>query len=51
MARFTIAHGERATADQLSVNQVLLTCAEAIEAGSAVGRPDLVRLVIASQGA
>ena len=51
LARFTIARGERATAEQLSVNQVLLTCAEAIEAATVDGRPNLVRLVISSQGA
>lgn len=49
LSRFIIARGEKATADLLSVNQVLLTCAEAVEAGSADGRPDLDRLVLASR--
>ncbi|MEP2388408.1 hypothetical protein, partial [Hyphomonas sp.] len=41
LARLTIPRGERAFADQLTVNQVLLTCAGAVEAGSAEDSPNL----------
>lgn len=50
LERFVIARGERATADLLTLNQVLVTCAEAIEAGSSNERPDLLGLVIAAKG-
>ena len=51
LARFTIARGERASADQLAVSQVLLTCAGAVEAGSAEDRPNLAQTMIAAQNA
>lgn len=50
LERFVIARGELASADQLSLTQVLLTCAAAVEAGSREDRPDLGRVLLASQG-
>ena len=48
LARFVIARGERASAGLLTVNQVLPTCAGAVEAGSADGKPGVARVVIAA---
>lgn len=51
LERFVIARGQQCTAADLTLNQVLITCAAATEAGSADVRPDLGRILLASQGA
>eukprot|EP00904_Undaria_pinnatifida_P010801 jgi/Undpi1/6851/HiC_scaffold_21.g09327.m1 len=51
LERFVIARGQQCTAADLTLNQVLITCAAATEAGSADVRPNLGRILLASQGA
>ena len=51
LTQFVIARGEKATADQLTLNQVLITCAATVEAGAEEDRPNLGRVIMASQQA
>ena len=51
LAQFVIARGEKATTDQLTLNQALITCAATVEAGSEEDRPNLGRVMFASQQA
>lgn len=51
LEHFILGTGADATADKLALNQALVTCAAATEAGSADDYPDLTSILMASQAA